>query len=148
MHCREMTKRDTRSPRWMVWKPLGQHVLRTAPAPRGILSLSVCSWDGDSVLFLCAFYHLRSNKCKGQKLSSIDDRWSPQMKTKSAGCPPNSDTQSNLEQWSTEDSLHPYRHPESCFLPWPLTGVAARGMKTERCMLPCDFRPALYKSNG
>ena len=101
----------------------GQHLHHEVP------SASVSADGMETLLCLSAFYHLRSNRCKEQKLSSTDDRWSPQMKTKSAGYPPSSDTQSNLEQWPTEDSLHPCRHPESCFLPWPLTGVAARGMK-------------------
>ena len=68
------------------------------------------------------------------------------MKSEGSGCLPivkPSVTWSNGPQ-NTVRAL--CRDPQSCFLPWLHPGVATRGMKTERCMLHCHFRPALSRA--
>lgn len=73
------------------------------------------------------------------------------MKAKGAGCPPKSDTQGNLQKWSTGNS--PWTGQTTRELLSPMVSnrsdcqrVEARETKTEKSTWHHHFRPALEKS--
>lgn len=135
-----------------MWKFLRQRVLKTAPSATGTPQPSKSANRMETLRCPSAFHHLRSNKRERQKLSSTEDRWSPQIKAKDAGCPLISDTQHSLEKWATENSPLPVHTSRELLSPMAShrsdCQSGSKRREDREVHASCHFWPALEKSGG